>query len=164
MSALGQKRTFRSAIVMSALGQKATCAPQNVMSALAPKADVQCTSLCQLWAKSGLIYCSKQDLLFDHFVGAHQDRLPNNGSHCCCRGRATSRRTLTRPFPEEAVLLDCDAVCAVETYFTRSASLFNVAAGLKWSRALCLTMRLLGHRSGWYGLRARHPIQDGWHG
>ena len=32
--------------------------------------------------------------------------------------------------------------CAVQTYFTRSASLFNVAAGLKWSRALRLTMRL----------------------
>src|SRR5262249_31017433 len=52
----------------------------------------------------------------------------------------------------------------VETEFTRSASLSNVAAGLKWSRALCLTMRLLGHRSRWYGLRARHSIQDSWHG
>jgi hypothetical protein len=75
------------------------------------------------------MHCSKQNLLFEHFVGAHQERLPNNGSQCCYHfQRKPSYTIVTR--------------CAVQTYFTRSASLFNVAAGLKWSRALRLTMRL----------------------
>jgi hypothetical protein len=64
---------------MSALGQKQTYAPQKRMSALPPiattKADisnghvrftpesghVQCTSLCLLWANSGLMQRSKKD-------------------------------------------------------------------------------------------------------
>jgi hypothetical protein len=74
--------------VMSALGQKQTFAVQKGMSALPPIAtakadfrkrscllypeskDVQCSSACPLWAKSGLMECSKSRPLLDHLVGA----------------------------------------------------------------------------------------------
>jgi hypothetical protein len=65
MSALGHKRTFRSAIVMSALGQKRTYAVQNGMSALPPKAD-----MCG--ATGDVRFGPIADILrlFDHLVGA----------------------------------------------------------------------------------------------
>ena len=46
---------------------------QRVMSAYPPKA-VRCNLGCPLWAKSGLMQCSKEGRLFDHLIGAVNQR------------------------------------------------------------------------------------------
>ena len=61
---------------MSALGQKQTCAAQKVMSALPPKAD-----MCSAQADVRLVpiadSCTAQSILFDHLVGAGEQRRRN---------------------------------------------------------------------------------------
>jgi hypothetical protein len=56
------------------------------------------------------MHCSKQDLLFDHFVGAHQERLLITEASVVAWSRQARGEHSLRPFPEEAVLHDCDAV------------------------------------------------------
>ena len=60
---------------MSALGQKQTFAVQKSMSALLLKADMcSANAACLLCAKSGLMHRSKYQPLFDHLVGAGEER------------------------------------------------------------------------------------------
>src|SRR5262245_58518421 len=60
---------------MSALGHKRTCASQNVMSALHPKADM-CGAPAHVCFGPKADSCSAANrMLFDHFVGACEQRF-----------------------------------------------------------------------------------------
>ena len=67
---------------MSALGHKQTCASQKVMSALPPKADM-CSATRDVRYNSGLTQRSKLTL-FDHLVGAGDERLRKGEAECFC--------------------------------------------------------------------------------
>src|SRR5215471_7495502 len=61
--------------MMSALPPIATSKATYRMSASPPESGhVRCTRPCPLWANSGLMQCSKKSSLFDHLVGAGEQR------------------------------------------------------------------------------------------
>ena len=84
MSALGHKQTFALQNGMSALPQKRTCAAQLGMSAL-----------CQ---KRELMQCSKQDPLFNHFVG-EREYLTDMGAQTVEAGTGPKNILSTFSFP-----------------------------------------------------------------
>ena len=59
---------------MSALGQKQTCAVQNVMSALAPIADMCSATRNVRFVPKADYAPQKHTILFDHLVGAGEQR------------------------------------------------------------------------------------------
>jgi hypothetical protein len=95
--------------LMSALGQKETLGSVYMMSALPPKADIGTQSRnVRFVPKADQVQCNTKSAI-DHFAGRTKGRLPNKGSQYCCPAPG-SRRNPQRPFPEEAVLHDCDAL------------------------------------------------------
>ena len=112
MSVLGHKQTFRSAIAMSALGQKQTCAVQTAMSALPPKADM-CAATRDVRFVPIADSCTAANRICYSIISSTPIRgsLTTEASVVAVVA-PSSRRTLARPFPEEAVLHDY-ARCAV---------------------------------------------------
>ena len=118
---------------MSALGQKQTCAAQKVMSALPPKADM-CGAIRDVPFVPIANSCTAANRICYSIISSTPIRgsLTTEASVVAVVA-PSSRRTLAghvQRKPSYTIMRGARS----ETYFTRLASLFNVAAGLKWSR------------------------------